>query len=53
MSYTGPKKLKPNVSNSNNQSYFHFKVKTSTMQQWTPGITINKSDQSKVKNPAK
>ena len=28
-----------------------FKDTTSTMQQWTPGIKINKSNKSKVKNP--
>ena len=27
--------------------------KVNTMQQWTPGIKINKSNKSKVKNPAK
>ena len=28
-----------------------FKDITNTMQQWTPGIKINKSNKSKVKNP--
>ena len=27
-------------------------LKTSTMEQWTPTIKINKSNESKVKNPA-
>ena len=32
----------------------HYEIlyQTGTMWQWTPGIKINKSNKSKVKNPA-